>query len=175
MSKKKSLIVALTLICASSMLLHAADQSVVESKPLPSSQDGQAPSTTQAASGHIQWMTNYQDAVAKAKAENKSIVLFFTGSDWCGWCKKMENEILSTPDFAKAAGNQFVFVLLDFPMNKTLPPAIADQNSALKQKYGITGYPTIIILDCDEKFVAETGYRSGGGKAYADYLMGLTH
>ncbi len=124
--------------------------------------------------GQIQWYTNYQEAVAKAKAEKKSLVLFFTGSDWCGWCKKMENEILSTGEFAKTAGNNFIFVMLDFPMNKTLPQNITDQNAELKQKYGITGYPTIIVLDSNENFVAETGYRSGGGKAYADYLVGLT-
>src|SRR5436190_13058988 len=80
----------------------------------------------------INWMTNYQDAVAKAKSEKKPLVLFFTGSDWCGWCKKMESEILNTPDFASAAGSRFVFVMLDYPMNKALPQALADQNAGLK-------------------------------------------
>ena len=165
MFKKKSLIIALGLLSMAPFAYGDAGA--------PASVQ-QAPQGAPAASGQIQWSTNYQEAVAKAKAEKKNIVLFFTGSDWCGWCKKMENEILMTPDFAKTAGNNFVFVMLDFPMNKTLPSQISDQNNDLKQKYGITGYPTIIVLDSNENFVAETGYRSGGGKAYADYLMGLT-
>ncbi len=165
MFKKKSLIIAMGLLSMAPFAYGDAGS------PAPVQQ---APQGAPVASGQIQWMTNYQEAVAKAKAEKKSIVLFFTGSDWCGWCKKMENEILMTPDFAKTAGNNFVFVMLDFPMNKTLPSQIADQNNDLKQKYGITGYPTIIVLDSNENFVAETGYRSGGGKAYGDYLMGLT-
>lgn len=123
----------------------------------------------------IKWHTNYQEALAQAKSEKKPLILYFTGSDWCGWCKKMDNEIFSTPDFAKTAGNAFVFVDLDYPMNKTLAPALVDQNAQLKQKYGVTGYPTVVVVDANENFIAETGYRAGGGKAYADYLLTLVH
>lgn len=121
-------------------------------------------------SGQVQWQTNYTQAAEQAKKENKPLLLFFTGSDWCGWCKKMHQEIFSSPDFAQAVGSNFVFVEVDFPMNKQLPSDVAQQNAMLKQKYGITGYPTVIILSSDGNFIAETGYRPGGGKAYADYL-----
>lgn len=135
---------------------------------------------TQGQSGQVQqsqsqlrWYTNYNQAAQAAQSENKPIVLFFTGSDWCGWCKKIHQEVFSSPDFAQAVGNQFVFVEVDFPMNSQLPADQAQQNANLKQKYGITGYPTIVVLDSRGNFIAETGYRPGGGRAYADYLRQL--
>lgn len=121
----------------------------------------------------VQWHTNYEQAASLAKKENKPMLLFFTGSDWCGWCKKMDQEVFASPEFAQMAGSEFVYVDLDFPMNKPLPEDLQKQNNALKQKYGVTGYPTIIVLDSSGNFVAETGYRPGGGKAYAEYLKQL--
>jgi protein disulfide-isomerase len=121
----------------------------------------------------VKWYKDYAQAAQMAAKEHKPILLFFTGSDWCGWCKKMDQEIFSSPDFATLMGNSFVFVEIDFPMNQQLPPDQAQQNTQLKQKYGVTGYPTVIILDSQGNFIAETGYRPGGGKAYADYLKQL--
>lgn len=136
----------------------------------------QAPSAApQAAApvGKIQWMTNFDDAAKMAQQQHKYLLLFFTGSDWCGWCKKIEAEVFSSPEFATAVGDKFVFVMLDFPMNKVQTPELSQQNNQLKQKYGITGYPTVIVLDSNQNFVAETGYRPGGGAAYGSYLLQL--
>lgn len=125
--------------------------------------------------GQIYWFNNYKEAVQEAQKSRKPLLLFFTGSDWCGWCKKMHQEVFSSPEFAREVGNMFVFVDVDFPMNKPLPPEIAQQNAQLKQTYGVTGYPTVVILDSNQNFVAEAGYRPGGGRAYADYLKQLLH
>ena len=134
----------------------------------------QAPSTAPkkeaATSGKLVWTDNYDQALKTAAAENKPILLYFTGSDWCGWCKKMDQEVFSSAAFAQAVGNKFVFVKLDFPMNSKLPEAQMRQNAQLKQKYGITGYPTVVIVDKQGGFIGETGYRSGGGEAYAKWL-----
>lgn len=134
-------------------------------------QNNMSPQSTQSA--QIKWYTNYSQAVQEAQKNHLPILLFFTGSDWCGWCKKMHQEVFSSPDFIQSAGRSFVFVDIDFPMNKQLPADITQQNAQLKQKFGITGYPTIVVLDPNQNFIAESGYRSGGGKAYADYLNQL--
>lgn len=123
--------------------------------------------------GSILWYTKYSEALDIAKKQNKPLLLFFTGSDWCGWCKKIDSEVFKDPEFKNLVGNRFVFVLLDFPMNKMLPLDISEQNAQFKHKFGITGYPTVVILSPNESFIAETGYRPGGGKAYADYLNSL--
>lgn len=133
--------------------------------------DQAAPTTAKATT--IRWYTNYQEAAAAAKKDSKPMLLFFTGSDWCGWCKKMEKEIFESPDFIKDSGNAFIFVDLDYPMNKKLSPELTQQNTALKKQYGVTGYPTIVILDSKGNFMSESGYRPGGGKAYSAYLKQL--
>ncbi len=131
------------------------------------------PAASTQSAGQIKWYKNYNEAEAAAKKANKPLLLFFTGSDWCGWCKKMDQEVFASPDFAKDVGNDFIFAEIDFPMNKPLPPEEQQVNNNLKQKYGVTGYPTVIILDANGNFIAETGYRPGGGKTYAEYLKQL--
>lgn len=147
-------------------------QVVQNMQPQTPSSYSKGPSTQQR-SNQIQWMTNYSEAAELAKKENKPLLLFFTGSDWCGWCKKLQTEVFNTSEFANMVGDRFVFVELDFPMSHQLSPQLNEQNTFLKRKYGITGYPTIVILDSNQSFIAETGYRPGGGKAYADYLLSL--
>jgi thiol-disulfide isomerase/thioredoxin len=104
----------------------------------------QAPNQGQVPS-RVQWMTSFAEASQKAKQENKALVLLFTGSDWCGWCKKMDQEVFADAEFIRMAAGRFVFVELDFPMNKILPLNLAEQNAQLKYKYGITGYPTVVV------------------------------
>ncbi len=125
--------------------------------------------------GQMKWYKSYSEAAQVAQKDKKPLLLFFTGSDWCGWCKKMDQEVFASPEFAKMVGNDFIFVEIDFPMNKPLPAQQQQENNSLKQKYGVSGYPTIIILDSNGNFIAETGYRPGGGKAYAEYLKQLLH
>lgn len=122
-------------------------------------------------SSKLNWQTNYDQAVEQAKNQNKHLFLFFTGSDWCGWCHKLENEVLNTSEFAQRVSDKFIFVVLDFPMKTKLDPQLAKQNKELQQKFKVKGYPTVIILDEELRPIETTGYRPGGGKAYADYLM----
>lgn len=119
----------------------------------------------------INWLTNYEQAVEQSKSQNKPILLFLTGSDWCGWCHKLQNEVLNTPEFTERAGDKFIFLIADFPMKTQLDPAVAKQNKELQQRYKVKGYPTIIILDERQEPIETTGYRPGGGRAYADYLL----
>lgn len=123
--------------------------------------------------GKIVWQTNFAQAASIAQRENKPLFLFFTGSDWCGWCKKLESEVLDTPQFAKDMGSDFVFVKIDFPMKNPLPEAQTQENTQLKHKYGISGFPTIVLLKPNQSFIAETGYRPGGAAAFAQHIRSL--
>ena len=119
----------------------------------------------------VVWMTNYDEAAKTAKDQNKPLVLFFTGSDWCVWCKKLESESLSTKDFEQAAASQFVFVKIDFPQKGSQPAAEATKNKDLQKRFDVRGFPTIVILDPHGQKIGVTGYRPGGGKSYASHLM----
>lgn len=123
----------------------------------------------------INWITNYQDAVTQSKSSSKPILLLFTGSDWCSWCHKLEGEVFNTDEFYRAAGDKFIFVLLDFPMSGSLPGNITSQNKELQKRYGVNGFPTVVILDSNQNKIGTTGYRAGGGKQYADHLSDIVN
>jgi protein disulfide-isomerase len=118
----------------------------------------------------LNWMTNFDDASTIAKKDKKPLFLFFTGSDWCGWCHKLENEALSTNEFYDAAGDKFIFVMVDFPLKSPLDAKTTAQNKELQRKYGVQGFPTIILLDDNLQKIGQTGYQAGGGRAYAEQL-----
>ncbi|MBA3957166.1 MAG: thioredoxin family protein [Parachlamydiaceae bacterium] len=126
---------------------------------------------SQVQASQINWLTNYDEAVKQSRSLSKPIVLFFTGSDWCGWCIKLENESLGTNEFAETAGDKFIFVKLDFPLNSKQSPEITAQNKRLQRQFDVTGYPTIVILDSKQQKIGTTGYRPGGGKQYGLYLL----
>lgn len=123
----------------------------------------------------ISWLTNYEEAIHQSKQQSKPLLLFFTGSDWCTWCNKLEEETFKTQDFADQAANHFIFLKLDFPVQKELSPAQIEQNRQLQEKFDIRSFPTVIILDADQQQIGITGYRPGGGKSYANYLNNMMH
>lgn len=121
--------------------------------------------------GRIKWLTNYDEAVQLSSKTSKPIILFFTGSDWCSWCMKLEDEALNTAEFADAAGEKFIFVKLDFPINRPLPADLTQQNKRLQKQFSVNGYPTIVVIDSQQHQIGTSGYRPGGGKQYAQQLI----
>ncbi len=118
----------------------------------------------------LEWETDFKKASSTAKASGKYIMLDFSGSDWCGWCIKMEKEVFSQDAFKDFAEKNLVCVLVDFPRMKKQTGEQKQQNRDLATKYGIQGYPTIIILNPDGESVGKTGYLQGGSRNYAQHL-----
>ncbi len=132
------------------------------------------PPKTDATSTPAGFTDNLDEALAKAKAEGKLIYACFSGSDWCHWCKKLEEEVLSNPLFVVGVMDDYVLVFIDSPQNKALLSDHAKaENEKLTKKYGIRGFPTALILDGDGKKIGKTGYRPGGAAKYAEHLMGF--
>jgi len=127
----------------------------------------------QAVAGDVNWMTDVPKAQAKAKEENKLVLLDFTGSDWCPWCMKLNKEVFSTPEFAAYAQKNLVPVEVDFPRNKAQTDEQKKANDALQQKYKVEGYPTVVVLDSQGKKIGELGYEPGGPKPFIAKLDGL--
>ena len=121
----------------------------------------------------LDWMTDFAKAQAKAKTDNKLVVMDFTGSDWCPWCIKLEKEILNTSDFEAFAKKSLVLVYVDFPRHKQLSAEQKKTNEALSKKYSVEGFPTVIVLDKNGKKVSELGYQEGGPKPFIAKLEKL--
>ena len=112
------------------------------------------------------WLTSLPDAKAKAEKEKKLVFLDFTGSDWCGWCKKLDAETFSKPEFAAYAKKNLVLVEVDFPNQKPQSEEVKAANKALGKKYEISGYPTLLVMKPDGKVVwKQVGYLEGGPSA----------
>lgn len=123
----------------------------------------------------LTWLTNYEEAVNQSKATSKPLILFFTGSDWCGWCTKLEKEVLETEDFVQATKDRFLFLKLDFPMYSSLPPQLTAQNKELQKKFDVRGFPILILLDSQQQKIGSIGYQSGGGTKYAASLFKMVN
>ena len=112
------------------------------------------------------WLTSVPQAKTQAQAEKKLVLLDFTGSDWCGFCKKLDKETFSKPEFQSYAKDNLVLVEVDFPVNKPQSAELKAANTALLQKYNVNGYPTIVVMKPDGTVVwTQEGYLEGGPAA----------
>lgn len=119
------------------------------------------------------WETSFEKAKATAQAENKDILMNFTGSDWCGWCIRLGNEVFRHQKFAEYAKKNLVLLELDFPQGFELEESLQQQNDALQAQFGIQGFPAILLLDSQGRAYAQTGYQAGGPLAYTEHLETL--
>ena len=113
----------------------------------------------------LQWQQDYDEALRLSKESGKPVFAFFTGSDWCGWCIKLDREILSKRDMVKYLNDNFILFKADFPQKNPPPENIMMKNRELMQKYGVRGFPTIVITDASGTAMGKTGYMKGGPAA----------
>ena len=120
------------------------------------------------------WLTDLPKAQAQAKAENKIVLMDFTGSDWCHWCIKFKKEVLDTAEFQAYAAKNVVLVELDYPNKKVQSADLKKANAALEHQYKVDGYPTLVVLDKDGKEIGrQVGFSEGGPKAFIAKLEGF--
>ncbi len=117
------------------------------------------------------WETDYSKAREVSREDKKPLLLFFTGSDWSGLAMKMKNETLDSKDFQKKIGTQFHCIEIDFPIHTTLSSTVRQQNEALKSRFAVEEYPTLILLDSDEQIIVRMGYSPEGGQQLANELL----
>ncbi|MBW7867842.1 MAG: carboxymuconolactone decarboxylase family protein [Brumimicrobium sp.] len=116
------------------------------------------------------FITNFEQAKKEAAALNQPIFAFFTGSDWCYWCKHLQEEVLSTPAFKDYAKQHFVLFIADFPQKTAQSDELKKQNKELVEKYDVTGFPTVFLMDATGKAKVKSGYRPGGPENYIKEL-----
>ena len=120
------------------------------------------------------WETDLNKAIGLSYETKKPIMLFFTGSDWCGWCIRLQNEVFRTETFTKWAKENVILVELDYPRKKEQPQTIKDQNRQLQQMFAVQGYPTchfVMPVPTDDGRInlaplGQNGYMAGGPDAW---------
>lgn len=119
------------------------------------------------------WSEDYARCQELAKSTNRPIFALFTGSDWCGWCVRLNNEVLSQKAFQDYADKSLILFKADFPKSIHQSNELKSQNRSLQQKYGIRGYPTVLLLDASGNVLGKTGYKQGGPEAYVANLQSM--
>ena len=118
----------------------------------------------------LNWKTDLNEALTLAKKENKVVLVDFTGSDWCQWCKRLNDEVFSKEEFEDFAKKNLVLVKIDFPQNIEQTNATKYYNQKLANIYGVEGFPTVILLDNNGRGILKTGYVEGGVENYIQQL-----
>jgi protein disulfide-isomerase len=116
---------------------------------------GTAQTETTSANG-LTWYTDLAKAREVSDASHKPIFGFFTGSDWCGWCRKLQSDVLSKTAFVEWAKKNVVLLELDFPRRKQQPAELVQQNQALQQAFKVSGYPTVWLFYVNEDSKTQT-------------------
>ena len=120
------------------------------------------------------WYEDFAQAQKMASQQGKDLLVDFTGSDWCSWCWRLEEEVFSQDHFKKKAPEDFILVKLDFPRDKSkMSQEIIEQNEKLAREYPFPGFPTIYLMDADSRPYAQTGYQQGGPEKYVEHLSKL--
>jgi protein disulfide-isomerase len=119
------------------------------------------------------WVENFDTAKKMSASAKKLILIDFTGSDWCGWCIKLDKEVFAKPEFKKYAADNFILVKIDFPRKKKLSSEQQQNNRSLAEKYNVEGFPTVLLLDSSGKELARTGYFQGTAADYVEHLKDL--
>jgi protein disulfide-isomerase len=122
----------------------------------------------------LTWHKDVNKAIEISKKENKPMFMFFTGSDWCGWCIRLQKEVFKTPEFIDWAKKNVVLVELDFPRRTPQPEAEKTQNNSLQQVFAPRGFPTVYFVKAGTNAngttnfeqLGQTGYVAGGPTAW---------
>ena len=131
--------------------------------------------TASAQDQSVKWHTDLMTAIDLSIKKDMPLFLFFTGSDWCGWCKRLQNEVFIKPEFETWAKKNAILVELDFPRRTALSPELQRQNMELAQLFGVRGYPTVWFVtparngnEINFNKLGSTGYVAGGPKAWIE-------
>jgi thioredoxin-related protein len=128
---------------------------------------------TACAARAVTWQEDVPAALDQAKESGRYVLMNFTGTDWCVWCIRLDREVFQQPEYKSFADGNLVQVMVDFPKRKAQTPERKQANAELMKKYGVQGYPTLILLAPDGREAARMGYRRGGAAAYVDHLKSL--
>jgi len=119
------------------------------------------------------WLTDWNEAMKMAQSYARPVVVDFTGSDWCIWCQKLEEEVFSKDEFINYAKDNLILLKVDFPRAIEQSNELKAFNQQKLKEYKVEGFPTIVIINEKSQEIARTGYRPGGAEQYVKHLQEL--
>lgn len=123
---------------------------------------------------HEGWLVNIDEAYAQSQETGKPVLANFTGSDWCGWCKKLSANVFVKDEFKEWAEENVILLELDFPRRTSIPNNIRQQNNNLKNAFNVRGFPTIWVFHIDKNEGDEYNISPLGRTGYASNVDQFT-
>lgn len=125
------------------------------------------------------WLGNFQEAQTMALKSHQLILINFSGSDWCGPCIRLRQEILESKAFEAYAASNLLLVRADFPRQKKnqLSKAQVQLNEALADKYNPEGkFPYTLLVDENGKVLKIwDGFPGGTPEKFVGEINAVTH
>ncbi|CAN5700415.1 hypothetical protein BH11VER1_BH11VER1_38690 [soil metagenome] len=147
--------------------LSSADNDYLKSQATKRAEESK---TALLANRKAKWTDDWEAAKAESTQTGLPILLFMTGSDWCGYCMELKGEVFESKVFQKYADQNFVLMTADFPKGIRQSKSLIDQNKKIEAQFPINGYPTIFIIK-DDKVIGRAG--STGGASAKEYVEKL--
>jgi protein disulfide-isomerase len=119
----------------------------------------------------LEWLGDLESAKDRAKQENKPILVYFSGSDWCPPCKRLKSEVFDQPEFGDFARAKLVLVQADFPRYQPIGHLQLQANKALEKSFHVASVPTVVVLTPDGQELQRLGYVAGGPSAFISHLV----
>lgn len=117
------------------------------------------------------WIQDLDTALKESEKTGKVVLADFTGSDWCGWCIKLDEEVFSQDDFKLWASKNVILCSIDSPRDRTaLGEEQFAKNQQYTQKYKVQGFPTIALLNKDGIVLGKSGFVRGGPGPFIDAM-----
>lgn len=121
------------------------------------------------------WLADFDAAARVAAAANKDLLVDFTGSDWCIWCKRLDAEVFRHESFLREVQRSYVLVALDFPNGEDARKLVPnpERNQELAERFEIQGFPTVLLMTPEGEVYGSTGYQPGGPERYVEHVATL--
>ena len=124
------------------------------------------------------WLTDHGTAVLRRSAENKPMLILFTGSDWCPACQELRRSVFVQPEFVSYARANLILLEVDFPKSRPMSVVQKQSNQALAKAYRVTHYPTMVLVDTKGVEAFRIQYNGGTAKGFVadldDYVRQIT-
>ena len=103
------------------------------------------------------------------------ILINFTGSDWCGWCIKLQDTVFSRAGELNKKFPNLCYHKVDFPKYKELDVHISEYNNKLEQLFEVRGFPSVFIMKTDDFIHKKYEYKRSVIGSYEDGFDGYTN
>ncbi len=117
-----------------------------------------------------EWLGNFDRAKLIAEQKNKPMLIYFSGTDWCKWCWRLNEEVIDKEESKSYIKDKFVLLKLDFLRKSPMPTKLSQQNRRVAKMYGQKLFPTLIITDPQGSRLGKIGFIEGGPKAFKENL-----